>query len=215
MAFGPGNPSMSLAELAKVAGMTRSAAQRFVFTLEALGYLRKEIRGRRYHLTPKTLELGMRYVQTSSLVERANPYLHELNRTTGESCNLTEPDETDIVYVARFAAHKQISVHIPIGTRMPMYCSSGGRAYLSALPEGEAETLLRASHLVPHTAHTLTDVDKLLDLIRQARERGYAFSVEEYFIGDLAVAAPAARAISNAVRNIRMVSLGMSDTQTK
>ena len=250
-AFGPGNPSMSLAETAEVVGMTRSAAQRFVFTLETLGYLRKEVRGRRYHLTVKTLELGMRYIQTSHLVERANPYLHELNRITGESCNLTEPDETDIVYVARFSAHEQISVHIPIGTRMPMYCSSGGRAYLSALPEGEAETLLRASHLVAHTEHTLTDVGKLLDIIGQARERGYAYAVEEYFIGDVAVAAPvvdasgyplgavniavptsrgspeiickklaphaiaAARAISNTVRNIRMVNPGISDAHTK
>jgi hypothetical protein len=125
MAFGPGNPSMSLAELAEVAGMTRSAAQRFVFTLEALGYLRKEITGRRYHLTPKTLELGMRYVQTSSLVERANPYLHELNRTTGESCGAYSDrhPHADVLFVR--------GQGIPVGV-----AGGGGRNTLASVSPG-------------------------------------------------------------------------------
>ncbi|WP_163003862.1 helix-turn-helix domain-containing protein, partial [Pseudomonas viridiflava] len=40
--------SMSLAEIAEAAHMTKSSAQRMVFTLESLGYLRKHSRTRHY-----------------------------------------------------------------------------------------------------------------------------------------------------------------------
>ena len=42
--FSASHRHMNLPEIAEVTGMTKSAAQRFTFTLEALGYLRKDPR---------------------------------------------------------------------------------------------------------------------------------------------------------------------------
>jgi len=189
-AFQPASPDMNLVEMAEATQLNKSTIQRSAYTLEALGYLAKDSHSKRYRLTPKSLEIGTGYLQTSELIERANPYLHELNRSTQESCNLLEPYDVEMVYVSRFASHKQISIHIPLGQRLPMYCTSGGRAFLSALPESEAADRISRSSLVRHTPNTDVDPTSLITKIRQARHDGFAFSNEEFYVGDIAVAAP-------------------------
>lgn len=188
-AFGAARPAMNLVEMAEATGLNKSTVQRSAFTLEALGYIAKEGQTKRYRLTARSLEIGTGYLQTSELVERANPYLHELNRSTQESCNLLEPSGTDMVYVARFASHKQISIHVPLGQRLPMYCTSAGRSYLSALPPDEAEAHLKKSTLTAYTANTETDLGRLREIIARARVESFAYSNEEYYVGDIAVGA--------------------------
>ncbi|MFP5405918.1 MAG: IclR family transcriptional regulator, partial [Gammaproteobacteria bacterium] len=95
LAFGPDRSSMSLPEIASAAGISKSAAQRFAFTLEALGYLSKDTVSKRYSLTPRVLELGYRYLLVDRVLERASPYLLELNRRCGETVNISEPDGVD------------------------------------------------------------------------------------------------------------------------
>jgi len=188
-AFRAGRPSMSLIELAEATGLNKSAVQRSAFTLEALGYLYKDPVTKRFRLAPKSLDLGTGYLQTSELIERANPYLHELNRDVEESCNLLEPCGLDMLYVARFPSHKQIAIHIPLGRHLPMYCTSAGRAYLAALPEHEADAILVASERKGYTPNTVTALDQLRAIVAEARHDGYAYALEEYYAGDISVAA--------------------------
>jgi len=184
-AFGPDRPSMNLPEMAAAAGMSKSAAQRFAYTLEVLGFLRKDPDSKRYSLTPRIFELGFRYLMVDALVERANPYLLDLNRTISETVNLGEPYGTDIIYVARFATHLSTSVHMPLGRRLPMFCTSVGRAWLAAMPQDYARELLQASNREKYTPNTVTDVEQLMDLLAEAREQGYAYANGEYYRGDL------------------------------
>src|ERR1700722_15894621 len=100
MAFGSERRSMSLPEIAEATGMGKSAAQRFAFTLETLGYLRRDPSSRRYRPAPRMLAPGLRYVQADELVEYALPLLSELNRRCMETVNLSRPDGVDMVCVA-------------------------------------------------------------------------------------------------------------------
>ncbi|RAX37859.1 IclR family transcriptional regulator [Rhizobium tropici] len=180
---------MNLLEIAEATGLNKSTVQRSVFTLESIGYLTKDVSSKGYRLTAKSLEIGSNYLQTSELIDRATPYLHELNRQSQESCNLLEPYGTEMVYVSRFASHKQISIHVPIGQRLPMFCTAAGRAYLAALPQDEAEACIRGSKLTAYTPNTVTDPDELLALLKRVRTDGFAFSNEEYYVGDIAIGA--------------------------
>lgn len=193
-AFGPSRPAMSLQELAEATGLNKSTVQRSVFTLEAQGYLAREPGARRYRLTVKSLEVGTGYLQTAELIERANPYLQQLNRQTGESCNLLEPWETDMVYVARFTSHKEMPIHVPVGQRLPIYCTAAGRAYLSALPEEVAIAYLERCNRVAYTAHTVTELDALMERLRRARTDGFAVVTEEIYVSDIAIGACIANA---------------------
>ena len=182
--------TMSLPEIAAAAGITKSAAQRFAFTLEALGLLMKDPVTKRYALSSRNIDVGYHYLQSHPLLERANPYLLELNRASRETVNLAEPAGLEMIHIARFPSPVRSMVHMPVGRRLPIYCSSSGRAYLSGLPEGKALELIQASDRVRYTQQTVTDVDALMQLIAQARERGYAAVEGEYYRGDLALSVP-------------------------
>lgn len=182
--------TMTLAEVADAAGMTKSSAQRMVYTLEKLGYIRKHAVTRRYQLTPHVMRIGFSYLAADTLIDVANPFLSELTNLTGETTNLTEPDEDEMVYVARFVSTKFVPIHMPIGSRIPMYCTGSGRAFLSALPPDEARARLERMTRAQHTPRTVTVVDDIAALLADARRDGYATNQEELFIGDMSIAAP-------------------------
>jgi DNA-binding IclR family transcriptional regulator len=85
-----------------------------------------------------------------------------------------------MVYVARFISAQFVPVHMPT-SRIPMYCTASGRAWLSALPDEEALALLRQSERTAHTRFTITDEAAILDELAQARQRGCAVNREELF----------------------------------
>ena len=95
-----------------------------------------------------------------------------------------------MVYVARFPSHKRFFIHMPVGRRLPMYCTAAGRAYLSALPRAEAIQILRRSPLRALTPLTIVDPEVLIERIDAAREAGYAWCEQECYRGDLTIGAP-------------------------
>ncbi|WP_339488655.1 IclR family transcriptional regulator [Pseudomonas rhizophila] len=189
-AFNASRRTMNLADIAQAAEINKSSAQRMIHTLEELGYVRKHPQTKRFQLTPKVMEIGYNYLAADTLVDVANPFLAELAQATGETTNLTEPDGLDMVYVARFVAPKFIPIHMPIGSRIPMYCTGSGRAFLSALPDDELTGALQASDRKRHTQYTLTEIDDIIEQIETTRRRGYAINKEELFLGDMSIAAP-------------------------
>jgi DNA-binding IclR family transcriptional regulator len=189
-AFGQGRRVLKLAEAADVAGITKASAQRCIHTLEVLGYLRRDRRSTGWMLTPRALGIAHAYLAGYRLVEQAQQHLVDLNRATGESVSLSEPDGTDMVFVARFPSHKRFLIHMPIGRRLPMYCTASGRAYLSALPGAEAQQLLQQSSLRALTPMTVTDPRRIQELIATAHVDGYSYSDQECYRGDVTVAAP-------------------------
>lgn len=188
--FGAQRRTMSLPELALAAGITKSSAQRMVYTLEKLGYVKKHPRTRRYQLTPRVMQIGYNYLAADTLIDVANPFLSELTNVTGETCNLTEPDGNEMLYVARFVCMKFLPVHMPVGSRIPMYCTASGRAYLSALPPHEAHALVDASERIAHTQYTVTDRGEIEAILERGRRNGFTSNREELFIGDMTIAAP-------------------------
>jgi DNA-binding IclR family transcriptional regulator len=177
-----------------------------VFTFEQLGYVRKHPQTRRYQLTPRVMEIGFNYLAADPLIDVANPFLSELTKVTTETSCLTEPDQLDMVYVARFVSAQFVPVHMPIGSRIPMYCTASGRAYLSALPEDEALELIRRADRVAHTVHTRTAVEDILEALRQVRQRGYATNSEELFLGDMTIGAPVIGSHGRPVAAVHLVA---------
>jgi DNA-binding IclR family transcriptional regulator len=189
-AFGGERRALNLTEVAAAVGMTKSSAQRCTHTLERLGYLARDPRVRRWVLTPRALGMAHAYLSAHPLIEQATTHLIDLNQVCGESVSLSEPYETDMVFIARFPSHKRFLIHMPVGRRLPMFCTASGRAWLSGLPVAEIQKYLRRSPLKPYTPHTLIDPGKILEQIEAAREAGYAWADQEYYRGDITIAAP-------------------------
>lgn len=187
-AFRPQRPVMTLAEVAKEAGLARPTARRILITLQELGYVRSD--GTGFVLTPRVLELGTAYVRSTGLWELARPHLEELSKRTGESCSVAQLDGSDIVYVARVAVPKIVTLAVQIGTRFPALQTSLGKAMLSALPSEEVDRVLSEptrSGLVPRWQPDRGGRDAAL---REVRARGWALTDEHLALGIRSVAAP-------------------------
>ena len=187
-AFDAGRQFLTLREIAEACDMDKSAAQRFTHTLVQLGYLEKCGDTKRFSLGKKVLELSFNYLRANTLVEAASPVLIELQKGCGQRVNLSLFDDTSIVYAVRQLSKREYYYSSLIGRRMPIYCTSGGRMMLSHLGKEEVNDILRRCDLKALTPKTIYEPAKVRAKIAEAREKGYALTVEETVLGEQVVA---------------------------
>ena len=188
-AFGPGQPVMSLAGVAGASGLPRPTARRILLTLEQLGYVRLVGPGG-YELTPRVLDLGMSYVLSHGLWEIARPHMEALVARTRESSSIAQLDGSDIVYVARVAVPKIVTLAVTIGTRFPAMQTSLGKVLLAALPLAEAERVLAEPSRSGITPRWQPDASERAAALREVRARGWALTDEQLAPGIRSVAVP-------------------------
>ncbi|GAA0548709.1 IclR family transcriptional regulator C-terminal domain-containing protein [Paractinoplanes ferrugineus] len=189
--FRPGTPAMTLSEIAGHTGLARPTVRRILITLEALGYVRQADRG--YALTPRVLELGMAYVNSLSMWDAARPHMEKLVAQTNESTSMAQLDGSDIVYVARVAVPKIVTLSVTIGTRFPAAATSMGKVLLAALPPAAlAELLAQSSRsgITPRRQPSAADLEAAL---REVRAKGWALADQDL--------APGVRSVATGVRD--------------
>jgi IclR family pca regulon transcriptional regulator len=187
-AFDADHPELTLSEVARICGLTRAAARRFLLTLADLGYVRTD--GRLFRLSPRVLELGYAYLSSFSLPDIAEPHLEQLVAHVRESSSLCVLDGDDIVYVARVPTSRIMTATITVGTRFPAHVTSVGRVMLACLPDEDIDARLARAELRPLTARTIVSADLLRAELRRVRRQGYAIVDQELEEGLRSVAAP-------------------------
>lgn len=188
-AFRDARRLMTMAEIARAAGLDRSATQRLVHTMEELGYLRRVPDAALYELAPKVLTLSYNYLRSRELIERASHYLLDISRTLGETSNLQELDGHEIIFLARFPGRHLVNVDFAVGYRLPAVFTASGRAMLSRLDPARRRELIGQTSLDPVTPYTETDPKRLQLCISEAAEKGYAIVMNQTVVGDISVAA--------------------------
>jgi len=187
--FDGDTPRMTLSEVARKNNMSRASARRFLLTLQNLGYVIKVDES--FQLTAKILEVGHHFLSNLNFIEVITPFLREASRKLYKACSASILNETEIVYIARIPSQHQIlSVNLNIGSRLPAYCTSMGRVLLGNMTEDELDTYFHHAELISHTPHTITDIKKLLELIKQVRIDGYSIVNQELEENLCSVAVP-------------------------
>jgi IclR family pca regulon transcriptional regulator len=189
--FRPGRRVATLSEIAADTGLARPTVRRILLTLEALGYVRTAERG--YALTPRVLDLGMAYIDSLDMWDVARPHMERLVAQTHESTSMAQIDGGDIVYVARVAVPKIVTLAVTIGTRFPAYATSMGKVLLAAQPPSELECLLREPSRSGITPKWQPGHAELISALREVRAKGWALADQEL--------APGIRSIATGVRN--------------
>lgn len=179
---------LTVSELARISGLSRAAVRRILLTLAQLGYA--EDTGRSFRLKTRVLKLGFSYLSSTSLPSIAQPVLESITETLHESSSLSVLDGDQIVYLARSATKRVMSVGLSVGSRLPAYCTSMGRILLAALPDAELEVFLNRVELKPLTPKTVTNKTVWAEIIRRIRSDGFALTDEELELGLRSIAVP-------------------------
>ncbi|VDC24762.1 IclR family transcriptional regulator domain-containing protein [Pseudogemmobacter humi] len=185
-------PRQSITEVATASGLDRATARRCLLTLAHHGYADWD--GKFFTLTPRVLRLGTACLATMPLPQIVQPMLDDLSEKIGESSSVSILDGAEIVYVARAAQKKVMSIALMPGSRLPAYCTSMGRVLLAALPEAEARALLGPGPLPARTGLTLTDPGAVMAELARVRAQAFAVNDQEIETGLRSIAVPVTNA---------------------
>jgi IclR family pca regulon transcriptional regulator len=180
--------ALSVGEIALRTGLSRASVRRLLITLEMLGYASHE--GPSYRLSPRVLQLGFSYLSSNSLEALGFPLLQHVTQLLSESASLGVLERDEMVYVARSAAQRVMSIGLSVGSRLPAYCTSMGRVMLAALPPEDLSSFLRRVRVERLTPKTIVNKSQLARVIERVRADGYALVDGELEIGLRSIAVP-------------------------
>lgn len=180
---------VSLTEVANRAGLTRTTSQRFINTLAALGYLNRD-EAKRYTLATRVLSLGFQFLNTSSLLSMARPYLDELSAGLRMTVNLAVLDDTDVLVLYRREVRNFLKFDVHAGSKLLAYGSALGRVLLAALCDSDLERRLAAMNIQKLTEKTIVSIPANMAEIARVRQDGYALSDREQTMDLCSIAVP-------------------------
>lgn len=178
VAKGPAE-GQSLSDLARELGTSKSTALSLARTMVAAGLLRDTRPGPRYTLGTALIRLGDIARRQLPLGDLCRPLLEELADTTKMTSRVAVCDEGYPVFIDRIDGPGSVRFHAPLGQREVPYATAAGKAILSTMDEQAVRALCAETGLPPRTAHTITDIDSLLEDLAVARRHGFAVDDEE------------------------------------
>lgn len=171
-------------------GLPKPTIHRLFGTLEAEGFLQRELDGRTYTVGHRLRVMSTRVLSSLRVRTARLAVLNALAEKIGETCNVAIPDREAMIYLDRIETKWPLRIQLPIGTHVPFYCTASGKMYLSTLQKNHLERYLGAASFEARTAKTLTDPASLSEELTKTRERGYAQDNEEFMDGMIAIAVP-------------------------
>lgn len=184
-AFEPNRRVMSLSEIGRASGLSKSTVHRLLARLVELGAIEHHRSGYRIGLTMLQISaaapaMGMRDVAT--------PFLAALHQRTGLAVHLAVLRQFDVVVLERFSRRNVLSSPSGVGSRLPANCTALGKVLLSQ------EDLDDLAMFLPHpmpamTVASITDVGKLMAELRDVQESGVARESQEAQPGVACIAA--------------------------
>jgi len=180
--------ALSVTQIASRTRLSRAAVRRLLITLEMLGYASQE--RSLYRLSPRILQLGFSYLSSSSLESLAFPLLQHVTQLLHESSSLGVLEADEMIYVARSATQRVMSIGLSVGSRLPAFCTSMGRVMLAALSPTELSAFLRRAKFERLTPRTIVDKTRLARVIERVRSDGYSIVDGELEIGLRSIAVP-------------------------
>lgn len=174
------NGSMGLNDLHKLLNVNKASILRLAYTMVECGYLQKNEDTGEYSLTLKAYEIGLKAVSNLDKMSLVTTTLADLSTQTGRIAQFSVEDNNQLLCLQSIGQKDNLfSVYTNLGGRSPMYCTSAGKALLSAYSNTEIIEKWDTFDIQSLTSHTITDVQQLLSDISLIRQRGYALDIEE------------------------------------
>jgi len=178
----------TLTALATRTGLNISTCHHLLATLIKRGFATKVPGRRLYALGAHILYLGHACLQVD-LPRRAEPYLENINRATGETVHLAALQGDAVIALAVREARHAVRVDTgKIGKLEAPHATAVGKAILAWLPEDEIRRIL-VGGMKRFTDQTITEFPALIESLRIVRRNGYAVDREEFLPGVICVGA--------------------------
>lgn len=190
----PARDGLRITDIAKSLDLNKAIVFRLLNELVKNGYVAQDRNSQRYVATFSLAAIGLQKLEAGNLNEWAQEPLDRLAAITKELVRLAVAEGTSLHWIAKAqGANSGLMVDAAAGKEVQLHATATGKAWLSSLEEDQVRLIVSRVGLTAQTANTITDVDRLLEVLGTARQRGFATTVEEMDLGITAVAAPIIR----------------------
>ncbi|WP_298813346.1 IclR family transcriptional regulator [uncultured Roseibium sp.] len=177
-------------ELNSKLGLPKPTIHRLFTTLESEGFIQREIDGRGYSPGLRLRKMSAGILSSLRIRTARLAILAKLAEDIGETCNIAIPDRDAMIYLDRVETKWPLRIQLPVGTRVPFYCTASGKMYLSSLDRRHLRNYSASTKLDAMTATTITAPQVLIEEVAKVRERGFSTDNGEFMEGMIAVAVP-------------------------
>ena len=186
--FDDANPRLTTSQAGARCGMTRTAARRYLLTLQHLGYVASD--GKLFWLMPRVLRLGHSYLESAGLPRIVQPFLQRVTAATQESAYVSVMDGDEIVYIARNGSNRAMNTGYVLGSRVQAQVTAAGLLMLAARDPAWLENWLGTHELKAYTSYANTSKERLRTDLARVRERGWAISEQQLELNYRGIAVP-------------------------
>ena len=184
------NRPLTAAEISESVGLPRPTTYRLCRMLLNERFLQYEIDGKRMFGGPRLFEFAGRVLSGSHLDLERRAILEALVDQIGETCNISIPEGTRMIYAERVESQWPLRMQLPAGTAVPLHCTASGKLYLAQLEPLQRHRIVGRLHMSKYTPFTIVDRDQFEIDLQKIREQGFATDNEEFIEGLVAVAVP-------------------------
>ena len=176
----------SLSQISAALGFPKSSCLALMDTLESDGFAYQA--AGRYYLTRRWLNEAQRVAQHEQVTAQVRPILEDLQRQVLETLILARISGDLVLYLDAVEASQTVRFAAHPGQTKPLHASASGRSLLGLMPIAERQELVSRLKLDSYTNRTLTDPEKLLDIIEEGCRRSWHVNVGEHQADTLSIA---------------------------
>jgi DNA-binding IclR family transcriptional regulator len=189
-AFEPGGGAMGNQELSRVTGIPKATVTRLTHTLADLGYLRHLKAEGKYEPTEAILALGYAVLSNMMVRQVAHDPMMELALQHDVSVGLASRDRLSMIFVDVCKSRLLSTLHLEVGSRVPMPNTAVGRAFLAGVPADERSFFYERFEERLGVDEWAALKPMVEDAIAQVEDRGFCYVEDEWHRGMRAVATP-------------------------
>lgn len=193
---------LTSSELSRRAQLPEASGYRLVQTLEGIGALVRDSRGR-YRLGMLLLSLSQDITSSDLWREVSQNVLAQLANDWRSAAHVGVLEDGMVTYVAT-AGHSPLNVRI--GIQLEAYSTAVGKVLLAALSRSALNAYFEVGELVPLTGRTITEPAAFCTALQKARDQGFALDDCETLESLRCVAAPILNPASQVVAAVSISS---------
>lgn len=176
-------------DLAIALDIPKPSIHRLLQTLEKEGFIKLDtyggyIIGQRTH----TLLISS-WNQEPKKIERL-AILQKLSNQIGETCGIAILQDNEMLYTDRVQTNWPLQVYLPVGSKVPLWCTSSGKLFLSYLEEERLTNVLKHLPIEQMTKNTIIDKAALEQNLQEIFEQQLGTDNEEFIAGMVACSVP-------------------------
>lgn len=182
--------SATVGEVARATGLPKSTVSRLMAALADVGVVERLAGAGEYAIGPGLAALTGNVSVIGAVRKVLRPYLLDLAHLTGEAAGMAVPDgPSNAVYTDHVESPKAVVTRDWTGTRFPYHTVAAGYAIVATWTDGEIAAYAKRG-LERRTASTETTLPGLMRRVTDARNLGYAWTINDFSEEINGVAAP-------------------------